>query len=195
MTRPGRTILYARRRGAVPEIAAIKEEDRALFRAAVRGVKPLKQPQPPPERARSRPRAASRRADDARVLVDSLALDAHDLDVETGDELGFRREGISESVLRRLRRGEYAIRDEIDLHGMTQDEARAALGAFLAEAVSQGQRCVRIIHGKGLGSGHRGPVLKSAVNRWLRRHGAVVAFCSARRNDGGTGALYVLLAR
>ena len=98
-------------------------------------------------------------------------------------------------MLRRLRRGEYAIRDELDLHGMTQDEARAALGAFLAEAVSQGQRCVRIIHGKGLGSGHRGPVLKSAVNRWLRRHGDVVAFSSARRNDGGTGALYVLLAR
>jgi DNA-nicking Smr family endonuclease len=161
----------------------------------VRDAKPLKQPKRPPERERRRPSAASRRADEARVLAESLGFDAHDLDVESGDELGFRRDGISESVLRRLRRGEYAIRDEIDLHGMTQDEARAALGAFLAEAVSQGQRCVRIIHGKGLGSGHRGPVLKSAVNRWLRRHGDVVAFSSARRNDGGTGALYVLLAR
>jgi DNA-nicking Smr family endonuclease len=161
----------------------------------VRDAKPLKQPKPPAERERRRPRAASRRADEARVLAELLAFDAHDLDVESGDELGYRREGISEAVLRRLRRGEYSIRDELDLHGMTQDEARAALGAFLAEAVSQGQRCVRVIHGKGLGSGHRGPVLKSAVNRWLRRHGAVVAFCSARRNDGGTGALYVLLAR
>lgn len=157
--------------------------------------RPLKQPKRPPERERRRPRAASHRADEARALAESLAFDAHDLDVESGEELGFRRDGISESVLRRLRRGEYAIRDELDLHGLTQDEARAALGAFLAEAVSQGQRCVRIIHGKGLGSGHRGPVLKSAVNRWLRRHGGVVAFCSARRNDGGTGALYVLLAR
>ena len=161
----------------------------------MRDAKPLKQPKRPPERDRRRPRAASRRADEARVLADLLAFDAHDLDVESGDELGFRRDGISDAVLRRLRRGEYSIRDEIDLHGLTQDEARAALGAFLAEAVAHGQRCVRIIHGKGLGSGHRGPVLKSAVNRWLRRHGAVVAFCSARRNDGGTGALYVLLAR
>ena len=129
------------------------------------------------------------------MLADSLAFDAHDLDVESGDELGYRRDGISESVLRRLRRGEYAIRDEIDLHGMTQDEARAALGAFLAEAMLHDRRCVRVIHGKGRGSGHRGPVLKSAVNRWLRRHAAVAAFCSARRNDGGTGALYVLLSR
>lgn len=156
---------------------------------------PLRQAKRPAERERRRPRASSRRADEARVLADSLAFDAHDLDVESGDELGFRREGISESVLRRLRRGEYAVRDELDLHGMTQDEARAALGAFLAEAAHHDHRCVRVIHGKGRGSGHRGPVLKSAVNRWLRRHAAVAAFCSARRNDGGTGALYVLLSR
>jgi DNA-nicking Smr family endonuclease len=175
-------------------VAAIKDEDRALFRAALRGVSPLKQTKRPLEPARRRPRAASRRADEARVLAESLALDAHDLDVETGDELGYRRAGVSESVLRRLRRGEYAIRDELDLHGMTQDEARTALAAFLAESLLNGRRCVRVIHGKGLGSGHRGPVLKSAVNRWLRRHAAVAAFCSARRNDGGTGALYVLLA-
>ena len=142
---------------------------------------------------RRRPRAASRRADEARVLTESLAFDAADLDVESGDELAFRREGVAESSLRRLRRGEYAVRDEVDLHGMTQDEARLALGHFLAEAAHVGRRCVRIIHGKGRGSGHRGPVLKSAVNRWLRRHGDVQAFCSARRNDGGTGALYVLL--
>jgi DNA-nicking Smr family endonuclease len=161
----------------------------------VRPLKQLKQSKQPAERERRRPRAASRRADEAQVLADSLAFDAHDLDVESGDELGYRREGVSESVLRRLRRGEYAIRDEIDLHGMTQDEARSALGAFLAEAMLQGQRCVRVIHGKGRGSGHRGPVLKSAVNRWLRRHAAVAAFCSARRSDGGTGALYVLLSR
>jgi len=163
----------------------------------VRDVSPLKQPKRPAERERERrrARAASRRADEARVLADSLAFDAHDLDVESGDELGYRRDGVPESVLRRLRRGEYAIRDEIDLHGMTQDEARSALGGFLAEAMLHGRRCVRIIHGKGRGSGHRGPVLKSAVNRWLRRHAAVAAFCSARRNDGGTGALYVLLSR
>ena len=175
--------------------AAIKDEDRALFRAAVRDVRPLGQPKRAPERERRRPRAASRRADEAQVLVDSLRFDAHDLDVESGEELRFRREGVSEAVLRRLCRGEYAVRDEIDLHGMTQDEARAALAAFLSEAALHGRRCLRVIHGKGLGSGHRGPVLKAAVNRWLRRHGAVRAFCSARRTDGGTGALYVLIGR
>jgi DNA-nicking Smr family endonuclease len=166
-----------------------------LFRAAVRGVRPLDQAKRMPERERRRPRAASRRADEAQVLADSLAFDAHDLDVESGDELAFRRDGVTEAVLRRLRRGEYSIRDEIDLHGMTQDEARAALGAFLAESALHGRHCVRVIHGKGRGSGNRGPVLKSAVNRWLRRHGAVRAFCSARRSDGGTGALYVLIER
>ncbi len=159
----------------------------------MRDVRPLGQAKRAPERARRPARAASRRADEAQALAESLAFDAHDLDVESGDELGFRRDGVPESVLRRLRRGEYAVRDEIDLHGMTQDEARRALGAFLADSVLHRRRCVRIIHGKGLGSGHRGPVLKSAVNRWLRRHDAVKAFCSARRNDGGTGALYVLL--
>jgi DNA-nicking Smr family endonuclease len=159
----------------------------------VRDVKPLGQPRRQPERERRRPRAASRRADEARVLAESLAFDAHELDVESGDELGFVRAGVSQSVLRRLRRGEYAVRDEIDLHGLTQDEARTALAEFLAEAATQGRHCLRVIHGKGRGSGQRGPVLKSAVNRWLRRHGGVRAFCSARRNDGGTGALYVLL--
>ena len=159
----------------------------------MRGARPLRQAKAAPQRAPQRPRAESRRADEARALADSLAFDAADLDVESGEELSFRREDVAESALRRLRRGEYAIRDELDLHGMTQDEARHALQAFLSESSLNGRRCVRVIHGKGRGSGHRGPVLKSAVNRWLRRHGDVRAFCSARRNDGGTGALYVLL--
>jgi DNA-nicking Smr family endonuclease len=193
--RPGRTILQAPppRRG--DEGPAIKDEERELFRAAVRDVRPLRQAKasPAPARERRRPRANSRRADEARALAESLALDAADLDVESGDELVFRRDDVAVPVLRRLRRGEYAVRDEIDLHGMTQDEARQALAGFLAEAALHGRRCVRVIHGKGRGSGQRGPVLKSAVNRWLRRHAAVRAFCSARRNDGGTGALYVLL--
>jgi DNA-nicking Smr family endonuclease len=98
-------------------------------------------------------------------------------------------------VLRRLRRGHYACREELDLHGLTQAEARSALTRFLAEALAHGHRCVRIIHGKGRGSGGRGPVLKSAVNGWLRRHDVVRAFASAPRRDGGTGAVYVLLAR
>lgn len=173
----------------------MKDEERDLFRAAVKGVKPLARQAPLPHRERRRPRADSRRADEARVLADSLALDAAELEVETGDELGWRRPGQPESVLRRLRRGEYACREELDLHGMTRDEARAALTRFLGESLAHGYRCVRIIHGKGLGSGWRGPVLKTAVNGWLRRHDVVRAFVSARRSDGGTGAVYVLLGR
>lgn len=171
-----------------------QDDERELFRAAVRGVRPLRQTRPAPAPARKRPRAASRRADEMRVLADSLALDAHDLGVETGEELAWRRAGVPESVLRRLQRGQFSRRDELDLHGMTQAEARLAVLAFIAECVDHDHSCVRIIHGKGRGSGHRGPVLKSAVNRWLRRNDAVRAFCSARRADGGTGALYVLLA-
>jgi len=171
-----------------------QDDERELFRAAVRGVRPLRQQtRSAPEHARRQAKAGSRRADEARVLADSLALDADELDVETGEELQWRRDGVPESVMRRLRRGQYARRDELDLHGMTQAEARLALLEFLSEALDRDLRCVRIIHGKGRGSGLRGPVLKSAVNRWLRRNAAVRAFCSARRADGGTGALYVLL--
>lgn len=170
-----------------------QDDERELFRAAVRDVRPLPQSKPLPARKRKPARAGSRRADEARVLADSLALDADDLGVETGEELSWRRDGVPESVLRRLRRGHYARRAELDLHGMTQAEARLALLEFLSESVTHGLHCVRIIHGKGRGSGPRGPVLKSAVNRWLRHTGAVRAFSSARRTDGGTGALYVLL--
>lgn len=192
-----RAALYCKLRsqGAPTRKPVIKDEERELFRAAMRGVKPLRQAKAKPLQARARrpARAASRRADEAQVLSESLRLDPADLDVESGEELRYRREGVPESALRRLRQGLYAVRDEIDLHGMTQDVARVALAGFLAEAILHGNRCVRVIHGKGRGSGQRGPVLKSAVNRWLRRHGDVRAFCSARRNDGGTGALYVLL--
>jgi DNA-nicking Smr family endonuclease len=170
-----------------------EEDERELFRKAVRGVRRLRQtgslPDTPPRRAV----AASRRADERNVLADSLALDAADLEIETGEELAWRREGVSEATFRRLRRGQYARRAELDLHGMTQAEARLALNDFLSESSALGLQCVRIVHGKGRGSGDRGPVLKAAVNRWLRRTALVRAFCSARRPDGGSGAVYVLL--
>jgi len=171
----------------------IDEEERKLFRAAVSGVRPLRQTRAAPARVRLAARAASRRADEQRVLAESLELDALEVGVETGEELVYRRDSVPEATLRRLRRGLYARRDELDLHGMTQTEARLAILEFLADARRRDLRCVRIVHGKGRGSGDRGPVLKAAVNRWLRRHAAVRAFCSARPPDGGTGALYVLL--
>jgi DNA-nicking Smr family endonuclease len=96
-------------------------------------------------------------------------------------------------MFRRLRRGDFRVDSELDLHGLTVPQARAALAAFLAEAIGQGCRVVRIVHGKGLRSGTRGPVLRAMVNDSLRRICAVLAFASAREVDGGTGACLVLL--
>ena len=129
------------------------------------------------------------------MLEESLLHTSADLGVETGEELVYRRAGVPDAVLRNLRRGRYAIEDEIDLHGLTTIEAREALREFLSEAASRRLACVRVIHGKGRGSGPRGPVLKKSVNLWLRKHDDVLAFCSARNPHGGTGAIYVLLTR
>ena len=167
----------------------------ALFRSALAGVRELPAPPPPPAGPRPPARATFRRRDDEQVLEDSLVLGPGELLVETGDELLFRRAHIASRTLERLRRGEYTVKDELDLHGMSAVEAREAVRGFIAAAVAHQQRCVRVIHGKGLGSGPRGPVLKSAVNVWLRNTQAVLAFASARPMDGGTGALYVLLER
>jgi DNA-nicking Smr family endonuclease len=107
--------------------------------------------------------------------------------------ISFQRAGVRTQVVRRLRRGLYPVDDALDLHGLSQSEARAQLAEFLARSREGGLRCVRIIHGKGYRSGARGPVLKTAVNLWLRRHADVMAFVSARAIDGGAGAVYVLL--
>ena len=165
-----------------------------LFREAVRGVRPLGSRDAPPRPPKARPRARFTRADRAAVLRESLDGAAADPALASGEELVFRRPEIQPGVLRRLRRGEYRVQREIDLHGLTVAEAKAALRQFLILALEQHVRCVRIVHGKGLRSGHRGPVLKAAVNAVLRRTGAVLAYVSARPVDGGTGAVYVLLA-
>lgn len=172
------------------------DEDTRAFREAVRGVQPLRQTPRVNPRASKRPppRARFQRADRTAVLEESLVLSAADLDVEFGDELMFRRVGVQDGVMRKLRRGQYRVESELDLHGLIVDEARAVLRSFLAHAIARHHRCVRIVHGKGLGSGPRGPVLKKAVNLILRKNAAVVAFCSARPVDGGTGAMYVLIS-
>lgn len=170
------------------------DEDASVFRAAVRDVRPLARAARVSLRARPpQPRAAFRRLDEAAVLEESITLSAGELGVELADALSFRREGLQDSVLRKLRRGQYRVEAEIDLHGLTLVQARAELREFLARIVARQMRCVRIIHGKGLRSGSRGPVLKNAVNLILRKTAAVQAFCSARPVDGGTGAIYVLL--
>ncbi len=111
----------------------------------------------------------------------------------SADALSYSRPGVRAQTLRQLRRGRYPIEDELDLHGLSQSAARDQLAEFISSSRQTGRRCVRVVHGKGYRSGSRGPVLKIAVNTWLRRHPDVLAFTSARAIDGGTGAVYVLL--
>lgn len=171
------------------------EEDAQLFHEAVRGARKLRA-EPRASTRRSPPaRARFAREDRAAVLVESLGPTHPDADIDSGDALSFRRPGVQDSVMRKLRRGQYRVEAEIDLHGFTATEAKAELRAFLADAIASDLHCVRIVHGKGLRSGHRGPVLKHTVNGMLQRIDAVLAFSSARQVDGGTGAVYVLLAR
>lgn len=165
-----------------------------LFRDAVRGVKPLAGGAHPPRRPKPRAHARFARADRAAVLEESLAAEPADPALAGGEELVYQRPGVQPSIVRRLRRGEYRVEREIDLHGLTVAEAKQALRQFLIDALERRVRCVRVVHGKGRRSGHRGPVVKAAVSAVLRRTGAVLAYVSARPADGGTGAVYVLLA-
>jgi DNA-nicking Smr family endonuclease len=171
------------------------EEERALFRHAMRGVRRLdasNRHSGTPRKPRPRARFAS--ADRHAVLRESMGLlSPLDPVQESGDAVLFRQPAISEQVLRRLRSGQYRAEGELDLHGLTAAHAEAALRDFLAECLHHGLRVVRVIHGKGLRSGNRGPVLKQVANAYLRRVGAVLAFASAREVDGGSGAVLVLL--
>jgi DNA-nicking Smr family endonuclease len=176
-------------------VKRISDEDAELFRAAVRDVKPLAPGPREPVIKKVPGRARFTRADRKAVLLESLEGPIDDQSVSGGDELVFRRAGVQPAVVRNLRRGLYRVEAEFDLHGHNVTQAKAALTAFLNEALARDIRCVRIVHGKGLRSGHRGPVLKNVVSDVLRRIVTVVAFVSARPVDGGTGALYVLLSR
>jgi DNA-nicking Smr family endonuclease len=168
------------------------DKDAAAFRDAMRDVKPIREPVVVPPAPKPPPRARFKRADERDVLRESLEA-APDETLTTGEELSFRRPHVPESVLLKLRRGHYVVDAEIDLHGMTGAQAKAALREFLADAVDRHLSCVRVVHGKGNRSGPRGPVLKNVVNQWLQRSDRVLAFGSARAVDGGSGAAYVLL--
>lgn len=167
--------------------------ERQLFIDAMCDVRPHVSRAVPPDKPKLKPSARFSRADQLAVLEESLQPITDPALLDTGDELSFRRDHVLHRTLQRLRRGEFSVRAEIDLHGLTAIEARAALAEFIHEALLQQYRCVRIVHGKGKRSGPRGPVLKNVVNRWLRQCDAVQAFGSARPIDGGSGAVYVLL--
>ena len=181
----------ARKGGKIP-VADEPTDFRSLI-GAVQPVKakrrvPLRKPQPPP-------RARFARADEQAVLEESLTIGASEVGLETGDEISFRRPHVPLKVLKDLRRGRYSIQNELDLHGLTADQARSMLREFMTEVLLEGHRCVRIVHGKGLRSGPGGPVLKVKLNKWLPQWDQVLAFTTAPARDGGTGAVYVLLAR
>ncbi len=174
---------------------ALSESDRDLFRQAVADARPLVAGRVEPAPRRPAPYPRQTRRDEREVLEELVAGPDDAAELETGEELWYARPGLQHRLLRKLRRGRFATGAEIDLHGMTAAVARAELARFLAACHERDVRCARIVHGKGRGSRSGGPVLKRKVNAWLRQRRDVLAFCSARPVDGGTGALYVLLRR
>jgi DNA-nicking Smr family endonuclease len=174
----------------------VTDDEIELFRRAMSGTKPLRaEERAVEERRKPSPRARFTHADRKEVLRESMLADIDTMESDNGNALRFHRPSVGRRTMRKLARGNFAIQAEIDLHGMTVTQAKPRLAEFITACARSGQLCVRVVHGKGLGSGQRGPVLKMNVNRWLRRWDSVLAFVSARQVDGGTGAVYVLLKR
>ncbi len=169
--------------------------DADLFRQAAGSVRPLAAPAKAPLHApKPRPVPVQRQRDEQAALQEALSdeFDASTL-LDTDEHLSYRRPGVGPDVTRKLRRGDWAIQRQLDLHGLRTDEAREQLGQFIREAHKHGLRCVRVVHGKGLGSPGKTPVLKGRVQGWLAQKKEVLAFVQARPADGGAGALVVLL--
>ena len=175
------------------EAIALREAN--LFRQSIGPVAPLPSidkalhvpPQPEPI---ARQHLADEQAALAQSLSDEFSIESL---LETDEGLSYARTGIGQETVRKLRRGHWVTQAQLDLHGMRTDEAREALAEFLRNAGRRGLRCVRVIHGKGLGSVNREPVLKKKVRNWLVQKEEVLAFCQARAADGGAGAVMVLL--
>jgi DNA-nicking Smr family endonuclease len=188
------------REAAEAQARAAAERKRAaekdLFARAIGATEPLRRkaavplaPEPPA------PIPVQHQLDEQRVLRESLS-DEFDVTtlLDVDDAMSFRRPGIGTDVTARLRKGDWSIQAQVDLHGLRSDEAREALGGFIRNAYKQGLRCVRVVHGKGLGSPGKQPVLKTKAQRWLIQKNEVIAFVQAKPAEGGAGALVVLLA-
>ena len=170
------------------------DDETLLFREAVKGARPIKAERLHLKPPAPKPIPKQFIRDEQQALADSLSDDyipAHEL--ESGEELLYLREGHSPDILSKLRRGHWVVQAAIDLHGMVSDEARLYVASFLAECKKREIRCVRIVHGKGLGSRNREPVLKHKLRNWLMQKDEVIAYAQARKADGGSGAVIVLL--
>lgn len=190
------------KQAARPQSAAIKTEPTPapgeLFKQAVKDSRPL-----PDEIKHARLHHAPKKPkpipqqfilDEQQALADSLSdhyIPTYEL--ETGEELLYLRDGHAPDILSKLRRGHWVVQAAIDLHGLVSEEARVYVAAFLNDCKKRGLRCVRIVHGKGLGSRNREPVLKHKLRSWLVQRDEVIAYAQARRTEGGSGAVIVLL--
>ena len=168
-------------------------DDKNDFKQAMQEVKPLTHNQASVAKPKPKAKAKFTQADQKCVLTESIESDIQKAEFESGDVISYARPGIQKRIIRRLRKGDFKVQRECDLHGETLASAKLILIDFMKRCQQDGIRCVRIIHGKGKGSGHNGPVIKPMVNRSLRVWDHVIAFHSARIEDGGTGAVYVLL--
>lgn len=176
-------------------MASADDNEENLFSEAVKDARPL----PDSNRAfhkinKPKPIPKQFIRDEQQALIDSLSdhyIPAHE--IETGEELLYLREGHSPDILRKLRRGNWVIQAHIDLHGLVSDEARLYVATFISDCKKRGIRCVRIVHGKGLGSRNREPILKHKLRGWLIQKDEVIAYAQAKPQDGGSGAVIVLL--
>ncbi|MGE0357892.1 MAG: Smr/MutS family protein [Burkholderiales bacterium] len=174
--------------------AAPAEDEADLFRREMRDVSPA----PPSGRVSHRreppPPVPVQRLEDERAVLGELARLAGGAgDIEIEEDHAYLRPGLPREVLRKLARLHWVVQDELDLHGLTGDEAALATARFLAEGVRRGLRCLRVIHGKGLGSVNREPVLKGRIRKLLARKSEVLAYCEPPPAHGGGGAVIVLL--
>jgi DNA-nicking Smr family endonuclease len=172
-----------------------EQRERDLFALTVGIVMPVRVQATAPGKPPPAAAARQRERDEAAVMLEAIS-DEFDVEslLDTDDALSFRRSDIGPEVVRKLRRGVWAIQAQLDLHGLRREEARERLNHFIHDAKRHGMRCVRVIHGKGNGSPGREPVLKGKVKTWLVQKKDVIAFTQARASDGGNGALLVLLA-
>ncbi len=170
-------------------------EEKEVFATFVGHVKPLpRKDHAQLKAAQPAPIAVQQQLDEQKVLRETMSDEWDTSSLLDADEtLSFRRPGIGIDVTRKLRKGDWSIQAQVDLHSLRTDEAREALGGFIRESYKHGLRCVRVVHGKGLGSPGKVPVLKNKVHSWLIQKNQVLAFVQATPAQGGAGALVVLL--